>query len=113
MSEPPAFGQIVRKLREKRGLTEAELGSLVGYSESWVSRIEKGSRSVRRVQMIDQLAAKLEASRDERVQLLRAAGYEPTAKDMRDAAEEAIERVLPRWPLLTGYTEAAVAPGSA
>lgn len=38
---PKDLGEMVRRLRKERGLTQAELGEAVGVDESYVSKIEK------------------------------------------------------------------------
>ncbi|WP_113704934.1 helix-turn-helix domain-containing protein [Nonomuraea lactucae] len=43
---PIPFGHRLRDWRRRRGLTQAELGSLAGYTGSQVSRIESGTRRV-------------------------------------------------------------------
>ncbi|MCX6743116.1 MAG: helix-turn-helix transcriptional regulator [Candidatus Parcubacteria bacterium] len=41
------IGEKIKKLREIKGLTQKELGAKLGYSESLISYIEKGQRSIR------------------------------------------------------------------
>lgn len=45
---PPSLttGEIIRHLRERRGLTRPVLAGLVGYSADWLKRIEAGQRGV-------------------------------------------------------------------
>lgn len=38
----PVFGTIVRKAREKMGLTQADLAYITGYTQASVCRIESG-----------------------------------------------------------------------
>jgi transcriptional regulator with XRE-family HTH domain len=39
------FGARVREIRQKRGMTQAELGERLGFPQNRVSEIENGSRS--------------------------------------------------------------------
>ena len=39
------FGELLRFLRRKSGLTQRELAIAVGYSESQISRLEKNDRT--------------------------------------------------------------------
>ncbi|MFJ4683008.1 Scr1 family TA system antitoxin-like transcriptional regulator [Streptomyces sp. NPDC088789] len=38
-------GRVIKMFRERKGLTQAELGTTVGYSEEQVSAVERGRRS--------------------------------------------------------------------
>lgn len=49
MGDVPASlstGEVIRHLRERRGLTRAVLAGLVGYSSDWLKRIEAGKRGL-------------------------------------------------------------------
>lgn len=48
-------GELLRGRREHRGLTRATLGGLVGRSEDWVKKAERGDRQVRSLAMIVRL----------------------------------------------------------
>lgn len=39
------FGARVREIRQKRGMTQVELGERLGFQQNRVSEIENGSRS--------------------------------------------------------------------
>jgi transcriptional regulator with XRE-family HTH domain len=41
---PETLGQVLRRLREAKGLTQAELGALVGVDQATVARWEAGAR---------------------------------------------------------------------
>ncbi|GGW24477.1 helix-turn-helix domain-containing protein [Streptomyces alanosinicus] len=45
-------GELLRERRERRGLSRAALGGLVGRSEDWVKKIERGDRPVRSLTML-------------------------------------------------------------
>ena len=38
-------GKVVKMCRERKGLTQAELGAAIGYSEEQVSSVERGRRA--------------------------------------------------------------------
>ncbi len=57
-----AIGERVAAYRRRRGLSQAALAGLVGRSESWLSQVERGVRSV------DNLSVILDLSRVFRVE---------------------------------------------
>lgn len=54
--DPVAFGQRLRILRTRRGMTRSQLGGLMGMSEEWVKALETGRRKVPRLEVILRLA---------------------------------------------------------
>ncbi|WP_371652612.1 MULTISPECIES: helix-turn-helix domain-containing protein [unclassified Streptomyces] len=54
-----AFGRRTRFHRERRGLTQGELGALLNRSEDWVYRVESGRIPVNNLKMLTDLAAAL------------------------------------------------------
>src|SRR5215475_10609775 len=81
-----ALGERVALLRRRRGLSQVELGNLVGRSESWVSQVERGARRLDRLSVLRKVADALEV---------------PVA-DLRPAAAESAEQAGPRSP---GYID--------
>ena len=57
------YGKIVRKAREKKGLTQTELGRVMGKSKQWVSEFERGNIRLK-MDVAVQLAAALEVMPD-------------------------------------------------
>ncbi|MYY13004.1 helix-turn-helix domain-containing protein [Streptomyces sp. SID4919] len=55
-ADPVAFGQRLRILRTRRGLTREHLGGLVGFSAQWVKDLETGRRKVPRLSVMLRLA---------------------------------------------------------
>jgi transcriptional regulator with XRE-family HTH domain len=61
--EPSApLAERVAFYRRRRGLSQARLAGLIGRSESWVSQVERGVRSIDRISVLNQLAAALHVS---------------------------------------------------
>lgn len=58
-NHPVAFGQRMKILRERRGMTREVLAGLVGMSPSWVKRIELGQLQAPGLDMVMQLAQAL------------------------------------------------------
>ncbi len=56
-------GEVIRLARIARGVTQAELGQACGYSQSAISRIEKGGAGAYDVRVLAPLAAELDISR--------------------------------------------------
>jgi transcriptional regulator with XRE-family HTH domain len=77
--QPPAhpeFGPFLTELRLTRGMAQRALADKSGADASTISRIEKGERGVSR-ELVDRLADALAATPEERLRLLRAAGFLP------------------------------------
>jgi transcriptional regulator with XRE-family HTH domain len=47
-----AVGERIAAYRRRRGLSQAALAGLVGRSESWLSQVERGVRSVDRLSVL-------------------------------------------------------------
>ncbi|WP_128977292.1 helix-turn-helix domain-containing protein [Streptomyces roseicoloratus] len=58
-AHPVAFGQRVKILRERRGMTREVLAGLIGMSPSWVKRIELGQLQAPGLDMVMRLAQAL------------------------------------------------------
>lgn len=54
-----SVGDRVAFYRRRRGLTQATLAAMVGRSEDWLSKVERGDRQVRRLDVISELAQAL------------------------------------------------------
>jgi len=50
------LGEELRRLREKAGLTQAEVEAKLGRHNTWVSRVEKGTRYIDFPTMLDFIA---------------------------------------------------------
>lgn len=40
-----ALGRAVRLLREERGISQVQLAADTGFTQSWISHVERGSRN--------------------------------------------------------------------
>ncbi|MFD7609553.1 helix-turn-helix domain-containing protein [Streptomyces sp. NPDC059828] len=58
-SDPIAFGQRVKILRSRRGMTRDQFGGLTGKSASWVRAIEEGRLKVPRLEIVLRMAETL------------------------------------------------------
>ncbi|MEU8652029.1 helix-turn-helix domain-containing protein [Streptomyces sp. NPDC048737] len=67
------FGMVLRRLREKAGLTQEELERLSGISVSTIRGLERGKRGNPRMTTVQSLADGLALGREGREELLRAA----------------------------------------
>lgn len=54
--ETPAIAVVIRRLRRRRGLSQSACAELIGYSESWLSQVERGERGVDSVRALRELA---------------------------------------------------------
>jgi transcriptional regulator with XRE-family HTH domain len=57
-----SVGERVAFYRRRRGLTQRVLADLVGRSEDWLSKVERGQRGLRRLDVIAELAGVLRVS---------------------------------------------------
>jgi transcriptional regulator with XRE-family HTH domain len=76
-----ALGALIRKLRRDRGLTLRQLADRVPMSPSNLSRIELGAQGPPADEIIERIAAALEANPAE---LLRAAGRYATGRSFEE-----------------------------
>ena len=56
MATEGPVGERIRIYRQRRGLSQKELAELVGRSESWLSQVERGIRSVDRLSVLIDIA---------------------------------------------------------
>ena len=56
MEDERETGQRIARARRRRGLSQAVLAGLVGRSESWLSQVERGKRSVDSHSVLTRLA---------------------------------------------------------
>ncbi|SDJ88693.1 Transcriptional regulator, contains XRE-family HTH domain [Actinopolyspora mzabensis] len=54
-----SVGERVAFYRRRRGLSQAVLAGLMGKSEDWVSKVERGDRQVNRIEVLVELARQL------------------------------------------------------
>jgi transcriptional regulator with XRE-family HTH domain len=53
------IGERIAFYRRRRGLTQAVLAGLVGRSEDWLSKVERGDRQIRRLDVLTEVAQAL------------------------------------------------------
>lgn len=53
------IGERIAFYRQRRGFTQSQLAGLVGRSTDWLSKIERGDRQIRRVDLLTEVAAAL------------------------------------------------------
>lgn len=53
------IGERIAFYRQRRGYTQSQLAGLVGRSTDWLSKIERGDRQIRRVDLLTDVAAAL------------------------------------------------------
>ena len=95
--DPLAFGVLLRRWREQRRLTQADLALAANSSTRHLSYLETGKSQPSRA-MVSRLAELLDIPLRERNALLLAAGFAPayreTALDALDTAKLAMDRIL-------------------
>jgi transcriptional regulator with XRE-family HTH domain len=64
MVDGDGIGRRIATYRRRRGLSQAALAGLVGRSESWLSQVERGIRSVDRMSLLLDLARVLHVEVD-------------------------------------------------
>jgi transcriptional regulator with XRE-family HTH domain len=88
VTEP--IGRRIALHRRRRGLSQAAVAGLVGRSESWLSQVERGLRSVDSYTVLRDLARVLRVD----IATLTASGDNEPERSVRDADLDAIERAL-------------------
>jgi transcriptional regulator with XRE-family HTH domain len=56
MNRDMTVGQRIRYYRKRRGLSQVVLAGLVGKSTSWLTKVERGERTIDKVSVLQQLA---------------------------------------------------------
>lgn len=90
----PSIGQRIAIARRRRGLSQAVVANLIGRSESWLSQVERGIRSVDRLPVLMDLAQVLKV--DIEALLGRPWKYAPNGSMLPDELE-------PTRRYLSGY----------
>ncbi len=54
------IGVVIRRLRRRRGLSQTACADLIGYSATWLSQVERGTRSVDSIRAMRELARVLD-----------------------------------------------------
>jgi transcriptional regulator with XRE-family HTH domain len=72
MESNQTFGEYLKQLRKKKGLTIKKLAELAGLSPSYLSRIERGERNIPNARFLKKLASPLNLTPQ---QMMIAAGY--------------------------------------
>lgn len=93
-------GQHIRRARKRRGISQAALAGLIGRSESWLSQVERGKRSIDSHTVLTRLAEVL------RVDIAELTGDDtPAEADMRYASARGIESAMMRYTSLETIIE--------
>jgi transcriptional regulator with XRE-family HTH domain len=90
---PVSFATILRKSRERCGLSQSRLAARAGFDHSYVSRLESGSRTPTRVAVL-KLSEAMSLEETHRDELLASAGYMPMSIENLVAAEPIVGEVL-------------------
>ncbi|MBV2365981.1 helix-turn-helix domain-containing protein [Streptomonospora nanhaiensis] len=88
-------GQIIRRARTRRGLSQAVLAGLIGRSESWLSQVERGKHKVNSHDVLTRLAEVLPVSVADLT-----GGEDEAPVDRRFAGATQIERAMLRYTSL-------------
>jgi predicted ATPase/transcriptional regulator with XRE-family HTH domain len=98
MSEaPPAFGELLRRLRNAAGLSQEDLAGRSGVSRNGISDLERRACQIPRFETVRMLADALTLSEDERAALIAAA--RPMASGKAPAARRPLSLVSFPAPL--------------
>nr|WP_184080606.1 helix-turn-helix transcriptional regulator [Nocardiopsis mwathae] len=92
-------GQIIRRARRRRGLSQAALAGLVGRSESWLSQVERGKRDIDAHSVLTRMAHVL------RLDITDLTGTEAPDSEVRYTAAREIERAMMRYTSLETIVE--------
>ncbi len=100
-ASPTPFGQLLRRHRLAAGLSQEDLAERAGLSIRGISDLERGARSIPRLETIRLLADALGLDPDERAALIAATRPDPTETAVPDptAAPRATSRPVSRLPV--------------
>lgn len=98
MAPQATTGQRIATHRRRRGLSQAALAGLVGRSESWLSQVERGVRSVDRLSVLLDMARVLHV--DVEALTGRPWQYAPNGSALVEGLD-GVRRVLVRYDALT------------
>lgn len=100
------IGERIRVYRRRRGLSQPVLAQLVGRSESWLSQVERGLRTVDKLSVITELARVLRVSPADLI------GHMPdrTSKPARFAALGRIRSALLEYKAIPALLDPAAPP---
>lgn len=101
------MGQRIAAYRRRRGLSQAALAGLVGRSESWLSQVERGIRSVDRLSVLLDMARILHV--DVESLIGRPWQLAPNGGDVAQGLDS-VRRVLTRYDHLLGVDAVPVPP---
>jgi transcriptional regulator with XRE-family HTH domain len=107
VDDPTPLGERIAYYRRRRGLSQVKLAGLLGRSESWLSQVERGVRSIDRISVLTQVAAALNVPTTE---------LSPDLLLQREEAAEhstvhAIRMALSRYDALSGILGSPGAAG--
>jgi transcriptional regulator with XRE-family HTH domain len=105
MSDRDGIGRCIATYRRRRGLSQAALAGLVGRSESWLSQVERGVRSVDRMSVLLDLARVLHVEVDALIG--RPWQLAPNGNTIADALSE-VRGALTNYSALLGRPSAQV-----
>lgn len=74
---PDDFGTLLRRYRDRAGLSCNELARAVAVDPSYISRLERGEREPPRRPVVERLASALQLGLEDQDRLLVTAGYAP------------------------------------
>ncbi len=87
------FGQLLKTLRERRGVSQSKLAERADFDHSYVSRLESGARMPTR-DAVDRLGAALALGESERDALVAKAGFLPRDVNNLLSTEPVLGEVL-------------------
>lgn len=87
------FGNLLRTLREKHGVSQSKLAERADFDHSYVSRLESGARMPTR-EAVDRLGSAMQLDQASLDTLLASAGFLPKDVTSLLSAEPALGQVL-------------------
>jgi transcriptional regulator with XRE-family HTH domain len=109
MAEVAGIGERIAAYRLRRGLSQATLAGLVGRSESWLSQVERGIRSVDRLSVLLDMARVLHVDVESLVG--RPWQYAPNGGPTADGLDE-IRQVFTSYSRLLGGAAPELPPAA-
>ncbi|GGT00097.1 transcriptional regulator [Planobispora rosea] len=109
MTDARVVGERIAYHRKRLNLSQVDLAGLIGRSESWVSQVERGVRSVDRISVLQKVADTLSVS----VAELRGADTTDEPAEDRSEAFETLRLALTGHPVIRSVITAESTPVTA
>ncbi|UAL31242.1 helix-turn-helix domain-containing protein [Nocardioides rotundus] len=105
-----SVGERIAFYRRRRGLTRGTLAALLGRSEDWLSKIERGERQLQKIELAVEMARHLRVTSSAAWPSARTTERPSTQRTCADRSARSARR--PAWTPANGRRARCVTPSS-